>query len=254
MIGRMRERPTRKLDTLQRIELGEGVEIRLRLAGPTVRGLAWLLDSAIKLGLTIVVLIVIGLFGAAFSRIAGDKVGSGLATGVLLLVLFTLDWVYSVAFEVSKWGATPGKRAFGLRVAQTSGTPVTLNQAVVRNLIRNIDLLPFGGTVGLISCLLTRRFQRLGDLAADTVVVHASEDGVVRLEDAEHEGVKGQRPPLPLSREEQQAILEFANRRVEWPEARQRELAGHASALTRANEEQSVGRLLGLAQWIRTEG
>ena len=251
----MRDRPTRKLDTLQRIELAEGVEIQLRLAGPTVRGLAWMLDAVIKTAGLLVLLILTGIFAAGFARIAGDKIGSGVATGSLLLSTFGLDWIYSAGFEVSPWGATPGKRAFGLRVVQTSGARITLHQAVVRNLIRGIDLLPFGGTVGLVSCVLTSRFQRLGDLAADTVVIHV-EDSKLNVQPAggTPDGVRSHRPPVPLTREEQLAVLEFANRCGQWAVARQQELASHARSLTRVENDRAVARLLGLAQWIRSEG
>lgn len=250
----MLERPTRKLDTLQRIELAEGVEIQLRLAGPTVRGLAWLLDFAIKSACFTILLILTAILTAGFSMIGDDKTASGMAMGILLLGMCLLDWIYSVAFEASPRGATPGKQAFGLKVRQPSGAPITLSQAVVRNLIRIIDLLPFGGTVGLISCLLTRRFQRLGDLAADTVVIHAetAPPGLSRA--ASLEGIPPHRPPVPLTREEQLAVMEFAHRYEAWPADRQRELAHHAAPLTRVAQERAVLRLLGLARWIRTEG
>lgn len=255
LIEAMDDRPTRKLDTLQRIELAEGVEIQLRLAGPTVRGLAWMLDFAIKSCCFVVLLILAGIFGVFLSVVAGGEVGGGMAAGVLLLIMFVLDWIYSVAFEVSKLGGTPGKRAFGLRVAQTSGAPITLQQAVIRNLIRGIDFLPFGGIVGLVSCIMTRRFQRLGDLAADTVVIHDRETAACGWDPhLALEGVRSQRPPLPLTREEQQAVLEFARRCAEWEESRQREVAGHARLLTGVEENRAVGWLLGLAKWIRTEG
>lgn len=255
MIGAMREMPKRKLDTLQRIELTEGVEIQLRLAGPTVRGMAWLLDLAIKLGVFVVLLILLAIFGAGLSTVVGEKVAGGMVGGISLLVMFAMDWIYSVAFEVSKWSATPGKQAFGLKVAQSSGAPITFQQAVVRNLIRGIDLLPFGGQVGLVSCLVTRRFQRLGDLAADTVVIHAADFSPGQAPVAGlPEGMRIQRPPVPLTREEQLAVLEFASRREEWPEVRQRELAAHAALLTRVDEDRAVSRLVGLAEWIRTQG
>jgi hypothetical protein len=68
-------------------------------------------------------------------------------------------------------GQTPGKRAAGLRVLRTNGTPVDLVTAIGRNFLRVADALPIGYTVGLISMLLTPRLQRLGDLFFDTMVV-----------------------------------------------------------------------------------
>ena len=68
-------------------------------------------------------------------------------------------------------GQTPGKRVAGIRVLTTRGEPVTLVHALVRNLMRLVDILPTSYMVGAICILVTRRSQRLGDLAAGTVVV-----------------------------------------------------------------------------------
>ena len=69
-------------------------------------------------------------------------------------------------------GQTPGKRAIRLRVITTSGRPIGAYDALLRNLLRIVDQLPGIYAVGLLSIFFTERNQRLGDLAADTVVVH----------------------------------------------------------------------------------
>ncbi len=89
-----------------------------------------------------------------------------------LIVAFLLEWLYPVAFELTRWGATPGKRALGLKVVMDNGLPVTPAASLTRNLLRVADFLPFLYGFATV-CLLTRRdFKRLGDLAAATLVVY----------------------------------------------------------------------------------
>jgi hypothetical protein len=77
---------------------------------------------------------------------------------------------YFVAFEQAWNGQTPGKRWLGIRVVRRGGLPLTLSQVLTRNLLRIIDFIPSGMTA-LTSFFATRYQQRLGDLAADTVVI-----------------------------------------------------------------------------------
>ena len=93
----------------------------------------------------------------------------GIAIAVLLI--FVLLWGYFIFFELTWNGQTPGKRAAGVRVLTSRGEPVTLVHTLVRNVLRIVDALPSFYMVGVISILVTRRSQRLGDLAAGTVVV-----------------------------------------------------------------------------------
>ncbi|MEM0969912.1 MAG: RDD family protein, partial [Verrucomicrobiota bacterium] len=183
----------------------------------------------------------------------GEDISSGVTSGLIVILGFFLDWTYGIFFELSRWGATPGKLALGLRVTQTSGAPLDVYQAVVRNLLRWVDMMPFG-TIGLVSCLLTSRFQRLGDLAAGTVVVYREEKFLGSAnQDFEAESA-GQRPMVALTRNEQQAVVDYADRLSEWSTPRQEELADHLSDLTQAQGAQGVAKLLSMARWIRTSG
>ncbi len=242
---------TTKLDTLQKIEIAEGAEIRLRLAGPSARGLALLIDLGIKVALWgvgfIVLFLGIGIF------LGGSEESLEIANGLFLLMLFVVEWGYFVFFEFSRNGATPGKRVFGLRVVRTSGAPISLTQAVIRNVLRFVDMLPFTYGLGLASCLMTQKFQRLGDLAAGTVVVY--DDPKKTEELAVEDGkLRPLHPPNPLTREEQGAIVAFADRIKNWSEPRQEELANLTGALTGARGRLAVNKLLQIAQWIRTSG
>jgi uncharacterized RDD family membrane protein YckC len=231
-----------KLDTLQSVELAEGVEIRLRIAGPLPRASAYLIDFLIRLLLL--------LAGIIASALMGMALGGRVANGLMLLAWFLLDWLYPVVFEAGRRGATPGKRLMGLRVVQASGSPLTIGQAVVRNFLRFIDGMPlFTYAFGMASCLATRRFQRLGDLAADTLVVYA------RLPTPTMPTAAPAPDPMPvpvaLTADETRALALFEERAALWPQGRRAEIANHASALSGATGGEGVKRLLAMARWLR---
>ena len=91
---------------------------------------------------------------------------------LVILVWFTLFYGYFALFEALWNGQTPGKRAIGLRVITLSGRPITVIDAILRNLVRIVDQIPGIYAVGIVVVFLSPKNQRLGDLAAGTVVVH----------------------------------------------------------------------------------
>src|SRR5690606_41981782 len=110
----------------------------------------------------------------------------GLGQGLYLVCLFVVVWAYRIVFEVAWNGRTPGKRVLGLRVVGGDGAPVGWLPAIVRHLLRTVDMLPFGYAAGLLTCLCDRHGRRLGDLVADTVVVHVrSEEHTSELQSRE---------------------------------------------------------------------
>lgn len=224
--------PEPPIDTCHRQETPEGVELSLSPAGPLVRAGAWVLDLALR-----------GVVYVATASVTAYLGGTG--TSLLLVGLFLLEWGYPVFFEASS-GATPGKRAFGLLVVHDDGSPLSLGAAVVRNLIRFVDFLPAGYVIGLGSCLISQRFQRLGDLAAGTLVVHRerTERRPLRID------APPLPPPVPLLVEEQRAIVAFAQRAGHWSGELQREIASHSSGCTHGRDDQRIEQLLGYARWI----
>lgn len=153
----------RALDTTVEIETPEHVMFTSAVAGPARRALAYLIDLLVRGS----VLFGIGLLFAAFGMgISGWK------SGALLLLLFVLEWGYFVACEVLMHGRSVGKRALGLRVVTSNGLAVSVGSSVLRNLLRAADFLPTGYAVGVITMSLDPRFRRLGDWAADTMVVY----------------------------------------------------------------------------------
>ena len=86
-----------------------------------------------------------------------------------------LNWGYFTLFEAFWNGRTPGKRVARIRVIQRSGRPIGIFESMARNFVRYVDQIPFFYAVGVITMFATRQHQRLGDLAAGTLVVRDRE-------------------------------------------------------------------------------
>jgi uncharacterized RDD family membrane protein YckC len=144
------------------LQTEDGVRFSLPLAGPIVRLLAWTIDALAVASVT-----------TFLSRLVAvvALVSDDLAFGVRALVFFVVFEGYSIALEWRLRGQTIGKRLFGLRVVDAEGLHLRLSQVVVRNLLRFADMLPLAYLVGGLACVFTEHAQRLGDLAAGTVVV-----------------------------------------------------------------------------------
>ena len=138
----------------------EGVLLDLTLANVGSRFLAAVVDTTLQ----VLLLFGLWLIGAAVG-------GSGSVVAVLLVLSFLVFFAYDVLFETLASGRTPGKRLVGLRVVREGGGPVTFTVSAVRNLLRLVDILPGSYLIGIVCIFLTRRNQRLGDLAAGTLVV-----------------------------------------------------------------------------------
>jgi len=145
----------------------EGVDLELTLAGVGSRFASALIDYLIQ-GLLLLALTLVFAYGFG---LGGSGDAGGFAVAVYGVLAFVLVIGYDVAFEVLASGRTPGKRLNGLRVVRESGAPVTFAASAVRNVLRVIDWLPGTYLVGMVSILVSSRNQRLGDLAAGTLVV-----------------------------------------------------------------------------------
>lgn len=222
-------------DTLRTIATPEGVDLRLSLAGPVPRAAAWLLDLLLRAGLYLVLAPLAAL--------------SGLGVGLMLLGFFLIEWFYPVVFEVRS-GATPGKRALGLRVVHDDGTPVGPAAALLRNLLRFVDFLPILYGFGLASMLLDRDFRRLGDLAAGTLVIHVPRAAGERAIPSQ----PAHAPLRPLDLATAQAILDFAERSPRLSAARRAELAtvlmGRLAGPDASRGAAAVEQALGIANWL----
>lgn len=155
------------------IRTPEGVAFSLPLASPISRCLAWLVDGVVMLALMIVLSIAVGLLAVAFVMVpVVNRFLLDFAMAIQIFLGFTVSLFYPIVLEWLGNGRTPGKRLLGLQVVDERGLGLTLKQIMVRNFFRIIDMLPsLFYLVGAVSCLLSRRCQRLGDIAAGTLVV-----------------------------------------------------------------------------------
>ncbi len=227
--------PQALLDTRLRVETPEGIDLLLRPAGLIPRALAFAIDLAIRGAILLALYIVLGLLG---------ELGAGLGA----ILLFLVTWWYMVLFEVLNQGRSPGKQLLGLRVIHDDGTPVSWAASLTRNLLRFGDLLPFGYTLGILSCLNHPAFKRLGDLAAGTLVVYRDQPTAP----GEVPDIAAEISPIALSRDEQKAILAFAERQAGLSTARREELAGILADTLEVPAEQAAARLNGIARGLLT--
>jgi len=151
------------ISTTLPIETPEGITFTYELASLSDRGKAYAIDLLIR-GVAVLIL------GVLMALLLGPLVKAGL--GLWMVIAFIVEWFYYVVFEMTMGGQSIGKRLLGLRVVKVAGHPIGFYDSVLRNLLRAADLLPLTYAVGALSVLFTRRFQRLGDLAAGTIVVH----------------------------------------------------------------------------------
>jgi uncharacterized RDD family membrane protein YckC len=216
------------------IRTPEGIAFNIALAGPASRFLAWVIDTAASVLLGALVAMGISVFGILLPDIS---------QGAMILSFFVLNIGYNIVLEWIWRGQTLGKRLLGLRVMDIQGLRLHFSQIVLRNLLRAADLLPVLYLTGGISMLLNRRNQRLGDIAANTVVVkhrQTTQPDVAQLMPSKYNSFRAY-PHLEarlrqrLQPAEVNAIIQALLRREQLePEARvrlYRQMAGHLQEL-----------------------
>ncbi len=159
-----------------RILTPEQVELDYEVAGLGSRLLAGLIDGLIQIALLLAGYLVV--FISAGSTLLGIGTMHSFTRfifyGILalwILYFFVIVWGYFIFFEVRWNGQTPGKRALGLRVIRESGHPLDLRAALLRNLVRVVDMLPGIYAVAIVTMFVSSHWKRLGDHAAGTIVV-----------------------------------------------------------------------------------
>jgi len=152
------------------IETPEQIPLEFPLAGIGSRFLALFFDTLIQFVAFIVLFFLAALLLGGTATIFPDA--WTWTAAILLLLFFCLYYGYYAVFEALWNGQTPGKRYFQLRVIKETGRPITVYEAISRNLLRAVDQLPAVYAVGIVSVFFSRQNKRLGDYVAGTVVVH----------------------------------------------------------------------------------
>lgn len=256
-------RAEHQLDATIEVVTPENIAFHYRVAGPFARLSALLMDYALRTtlfgGLVVLAFLLLLLIAALIPPLRSliDDLAS-FTTTIMLVGWFVLDWFYGGLLETYWNGQTLGKRMFGLRVLTTRGEPINGLQAVLRNVLRYVDLFPllsleiFRGLftssdtgeeqipsayiiptlmVGLIAMMLSPRYQRIGDLVCGTMVVIDERQwltGIIKLEDPRAAQLASFLPAdFVVSPTLARALAMYVDRRRFFSAARRREIAKH---------------------------
>ena len=229
---------SRQIDSTINVVTPENIAFQYQAAGPFRRFPAFLIDVVIKLWL-------VWTFSMLVTMTAGYAGLPGIGLGASAVLYFVFDWFYGGFCETYMNGQTPGKWLLGIRVLTTSGQPINGLQAVMRNVLRSLELMPlvslqvFGFDqpayviptfmLGLLVMSCNRRYQRLGDLVCSTVVIIEEKHwltGVAQLEDPRTVQLATYLPlDFQVGRSLAKALSHYVDRRRFFSVARRREVA-----------------------------
>lgn len=155
------------------IKTPEYVSIQFQLAGVGSRAAAFVLDTIILMGVSLLILLtlVLILYGGSEFWFISETLFSG-PVAITIVLLFLLNWGYFFLFEFFAGGKTIGKKIIGIRVIQENGHSITLLSSFIRNFLRIIDSLPASYFIGIMMIFFHSKHKRIGDLVAGTIVIH----------------------------------------------------------------------------------
>ncbi|MCB9872999.1 MAG: RDD family protein [Planctomycetaceae bacterium] len=214
-----------QIDSTVEIVTPENIAFHYQVAGPFRRLPAFILDLLIRSGVFTLFMIILGLAGALTNL-------SGIMGAGMMIVWFLLDWFYGGIFETWMNGQTPGKWVLGIRVLSVDGQPINGIQAIMRNILRTLDMMPVGTCMlGLVAMTLNQRFQRIGDIVCGTNVVVEERKwltGVAKMDDARVAQLANYIPAdYRVSRTLAKTLAAYVDRRRFFSIPRRREVSRH---------------------------
>ncbi|MCP4261903.1 MAG: RDD family protein [Planctomycetes bacterium] len=159
-----------KVQDFDLIETPENVELQRRLAGIGSRFIAGFLDNLLIVLMYFVLFILLLAVGFNLRDFRNSSTAGIWLLTLIILVAFAIYWGYFVLFEMWTNGQSPGKKYAKIRVVQVEGGGITFSSIAIRNLLRVVDAIGFYAIAGIVM-FVTKKMQRLGDLAAGTVVI-----------------------------------------------------------------------------------
>lgn len=228
-----------KLDTTVLVETPEGIDLQAETVNVIPRALAYSLDFLLRAIVIITLSIILAFFGESGQGEGGQ--------GIVLVIFFILEWFYPVYFEVFRNGQTIGKKAMKIRVVNHDLTPIRFGASLTRNLLRAADFLPFCYVVGIATTALSSKGQRLGDLAAGTLVVYVHEetDGTASLDT-----VKAIAPTEQIPADVQAAFIALSLNRGDLSQARQQEIAEILRPKIAKQYSDALAYIRGVGKWL----
>ena len=214
-----------QIDSTIEIVTPENIAFHYQVAGPFRRVPAFMLDMLIRAGVYTLLLVLFG-FAGMFARMPG------IMFGFTMVLWFLLDWFYGGLFETWMNGQTPGKWVLGIRVLSVDGQPINGIQAIMRNIMRALDIMPlFTCIVGLVAMSLNQRYQRIGDIVCGTIVVVEERKwltGVAKMDDSRVAQLASYIPTdYRISRTLAKTLAAYVDRRRFFSLPRRREVARH---------------------------
>lgn len=206
------------------LETPENIEVRFDIAGLGTRFCAILIDYLLMAFLVAALALLGVLLEIGLPVHAHGKGADMWILAVIVGFIFTLTLGYFLFFEWLMRGQTPGKKAVKIRVIRDDGTPVTIHEVFVRNLVRLVDFLPGFYAVGVLFMFPSRLSKRLGDIAAGTIVIKEEQlDYSARADTKRHLQMQPlERVNAELTPDERRLIGGFLQRRSELlPQARE---------------------------------
>lgn len=160
-----------------RFETPEQIDLEFELAGLGTRTVSWIVDAFIKWLITVLTLIILTII-LGFLGIKEPDSDLMKFSSMFVVMAIAFFWIlYDIVFETWWSGQTPGKRAMGARVVRDGGAPVDFSSSCIRNLMAMGDFLPVGYLLGALLIALTKKRQRLGDIAAGTIIIRERKQG-----------------------------------------------------------------------------
>ncbi|MBO4326586.1 MAG: RDD family protein [Clostridia bacterium] len=161
------------------ISTHENVSLYYENAGIASRYSAFVIDLLVRIGVWLIVAFVLyyawlrDIIKSGEDIFASAEFLSSLAMVIMIIYIsiYFLRVIYYVIFELFMRGRTPGKKAMGLAVVSVSGEAPRTSQIVVRNVLRFFHLIPGGELIDGIVAVCSKKAQRLGDMAAGTMVI-----------------------------------------------------------------------------------
>jgi len=234
------------------IDTPENIMLDAEIAGFGSRFVAALIDYAV------IALLLVGVTWLFAQSSVRDRNTTLIALfpPLYYIVVFLVTWGYHLIFELVWNGQTPGKRRAGIRVIQSNGLPVPVSAILIRNIIRLFDFLPFFYGLGLVMLFATKRTQRLGDLAARTVVIREQRQVTLQtIKEDMHVHYFYVKPiePIPsfiqinlLTQDDRRRVVDYLRRRTEMAGG-----TGLADMLARQLSEKMGIDTMGMGRVIR---
>lgn len=236
----------KQIDSTIDVVTPENISFQYQVAGPFRRFPAFVIDLCVRFAIWLGFALVMTLSG-----VIGGPGGGAIGIAVWLVLWFVMEWFYGGILETFWNGQTVGKRILGIRVLRVDGQPINGLQAVMRNILRLVDMMPVipmgawagveGGfalptcLIGLLTPVFNPRFQRLGDLVCGTMVVVEERTWIManaKLDDPRVKQLAAQLPrSFQVTRKLGSALASYVDRRRFLSPARRQEIAAHLGGL-----------------------